>query len=543
MNDLRYAFRQLLKNPGLTTVVVLTLALGIGANTAIFSVVNCVLLRPLPFPAAERLVMILTAHQRERWKMVFDPDFKEWTEQNHVFELMAAYGSGEATLLSGGEPKRIRSAEVTVDFFSLLGVKPLAGRTFSPEEHQAGGPRAVILSEGMWRDRFGANPSVIGQGITLDGRNMTVVGVLPGRFNFPEDCEVWTSLVLDTRRNNAFHQALARLKPDVTREQAQAEMDAIAQRLAQALPPSAPGQGVSLVSMREQIVGGTRSLLFMFLGAVGFVLLIACANVTNLLLARAAARRKETQIRVALGAGRARITRHFLTESLLLAVTGGVFGLLLAVWGLDLLIALMPPNLVPRIGEIGLDVGVLGFNFALSLLTGVAFGLAPAWQASRANSNETLKEGGRSQSSGVRHRFLRQALVSAEIAVSIVLLIGAGLMVKSFARLREVKLGFNPERTLTLNLSLPRANYPSPPPMKAFYREVLDRIRAVPGVRSTGFVNAVPEFADHPKVVNGASDVMVEVFGDKGRHARSAVGSGSLPVNVAVEVEAIAEID
>ncbi|MEO8428449.1 MAG: ABC transporter permease [Verrucomicrobiota bacterium] len=496
MNDLKFAFRQLLKNPGFTAVAVLTLALAIGANTAIFSVVNGVLLRPLPFPAADRLVMIHTIHQGEgqsqRWESVFDPDFKEWTEQNHVFDHMAAYGTGQATLLSGGEPKRIGSAEVTADFFPLLGVKPLAGRTFLPEEHQPGGARAVMLSEGLWRDRFGANPSVIGQGITLDGRNVTVVGVLPGRFNFPTDCDVWTSLVLDTGRNNTLHRALARLKPGATRERAQAEMDTIAQRLAQVLPAAAPGKGVSLVSLQEHIVGGTRPLLFVFLGAVGFVLLIACANVTNLLLARATARRKEIQIRVALGAGRLRIARHLLTESVLLAVVGGALGLLLAVWGLGLLIALMPPNLVPRIGEIGLDGRVLGFNFALSLLTGIAFGLAPAWQASAADANEALKEGGRNQSSGVRQRFLRQALVAAEIAVSLVLLIGAGLMLKSFSRLREVKLGFNPERTLTLNLSLPRANYPGPQQMKAFYRNVLDRVHALPGVRSAGFANAVP---------------------------------------------------
>jgi len=455
-----------------------------------------VLLRPLPFPASDQLVIIHTINQRDgrsqRFESVFDPDFKEWNGQNHVFDSMAAYGSGQVTLLSGGEPERIGSTEVTTDFFSLFGVKPLAGRTFLPEEHQPGGPRAVMLSEGLWRNRFGADQSIIGRAITLDGKSVTVVGVLPGEFHFPGDCDVWTSLVLDTSRGNAIHRALARLKPGVTLERAQAEMDTIARRLAQTRPASAPGNGVSLVSLHEQIVGKTRSLLFVFLGAVGFVLLIACANVMNLLLARAAARRKEIQVRVALGAGRARIVRHLLAESLLLAGAGGVLGLLLAVWGLGLLIALMPPNLVPRIGEVGLDLRVLGFNFALSLLTGIAFGLAPAWQASRTDANEALKEGGRSQSSGVRHRFLRQALVAAEIAVSIVLLIGAGLMLKSFARLREVKLGFNPERTLTLNLSLPHANYSSPARIKAFYQEVLDRVRVLPGVRLAGFANAVP---------------------------------------------------
>jgi predicted permease len=482
--DLRYGARMLRRNPGFTAVAVLTLALGIGANTAIFSVVNCVLLRPLPFPVADRLLM--------SDGMVFDTDFKGWTEQNHVFNYMAAYGSEEATLLTGGEPKRIQSAEVTVDFFSLLGVKPLAGRTFLPEEHQAGGPGAVILSERLWHDRFGANPSVIGQGITLDGRNVTVTGVLPGRFNFPEGCDVWTALVLDTSRHNASHRALARLKPGVTREQAQAEMDTICRRLDQALPAGAVGAAVSLLSMQDYIVRGARSLLFVLLGAVGFVLLIACANVSHLLLARAAARQREIQIRVSLGAGRARIARQLLTESVLLAAVGGVLGLLLATWGLHLLIALMPSKLVPRIGEIGLDFRVLGFNFASSLLAGVAFGLAPAWQAARGGANEALKEGCRNHSTSLRHRFLRQALVAAEITLSIVLLIGAGLMLKGFARLHEVKLGFNPQRTLALNLSLPSANYPSLTSTKVFYREVLDRIRVLPGVRAAGFANAVP---------------------------------------------------
>ncbi len=497
MNDLKFAFRQLLKSPGFSLVAVLTLALGIGATTAIFSVVNCVLLRPLPFPAPDRLVMIEGIHQREdgttqRFGRVFDPDFKQWTELNHVFEHLAAYGSGEATLLSGGEPRRIRSSEVTIDFFALLGVQPLAGRTFRAEEHETGGPRAVMLSERLWRDRFGANPAIIGQGITLDGRNVTVAGVLPARFNFPEECEAWTSLVLTPSRGNAFHQALARLKAGVTLGRAQAEMDTLAGRMAQALPSSAPAKGVILLSLQEQIVGGARSLLWVFLAAVGCVLLSACANVTHLSLARAAARRKELQIRAALGAGRARIARHLLTESLVLGVAGGLLGLLLAVWGLQLLIALMPPNLVPRIGEIELDVRVLAFNFGVSLLTGAAFGLLPAWQASRSSANEALKEGGRNQSPGVRHRFVRQAIVAMEITVSVVLLIGAGLLVKSFTRLREVKLGFNSERTLTLDLSLPRVNYPGPLQMKAFYREVLDRVRALPGVRSAGFANAVP---------------------------------------------------
>ena len=316
----------LLKNPGFTAVAVLTLALGIGANTAIFSVVNGVVLRPLPFTAADRIVMIHTIHQsdsqEQRWETVFDPDFKEWTEQNRVFDHMAAYGNGQATVLSGGEPVRINSAEVTIDFFSLLGVKPLVGRTFLPEEHQPGGPRAVMLREGLWRNRFGANPSIVGQGITLDGQSVTVAGVLPERFNFPPECDVWTSLVLDTRRNNAYHRALARLKLGVTLEQAQAEMDTIAQRIAQSLPAAAPGKSVSLVSLHEHIVGGTRTLLFVFLGAVGFVLLIACANVTNLLLARAVGHKQQMAVAAALGARRAELVRMALRETAVLAAVG-----------------------------------------------------------------------------------------------------------------------------------------------------------------------------------------------------------------------------
>ncbi|HTL54036.1 MAG TPA: ABC transporter permease [Candidatus Limnocylindrales bacterium] len=496
MNNLKFVLRQLLKNPGFTIVVVLTLGLGIGATTAIFSVVNAVVLRPLPFPNADRLLMIQTIHQDEhgiqRFETVFDADFKQWTEQNRVFEHMAAYGTGQATLLSGGEPLRLNSSEVTIDFFSLLGVKPILGRTFLAEEHQAGSPRAVMLSESLWRDRFGANSSIVDQTITLNGQNFTVAGVLPRRFNFPPECRVWTSLVLDTRRNNSVHHALARLKSGMTREEAQTDMDAITQRIAKELPAGAPAGGVSLGSLHDQIVGGTRSLLFVFLGAVGFVLLIACANVTNLLLSRAAARQKEMQIRAALGAGRGRIVHQLLTESVLVSVMGGVLGLLFAVWSLGLLIALMPANLVPRVGEIGLDIRVLGFNFALALVTGVAFGLAPAWQASRANIGETLKESGRSQSTGVQRRWLRQVLVAGEIAVSIVLLVGAGLLLKSFVSLREVKLGFNPERVLTLNLALPNASYPTAARIKGFYEEVIDQLRALPGVRATGLANAVP---------------------------------------------------
>jgi predicted permease len=497
LQDLRFGVRMLRKNPGFTIVAVLTLALGIGANTAIFSIVNCVLLKPLPFRDADEIVTIQTivqdkgGSQQFRWDVVFDPDFKEWREQNHVFQQMAAYGSGQTTLLSGGEPERIGSAEVTVDFFALLGVRPLVGRTFLPEEHQLGGPRSAMLGEHLWRDRFGGNPSVIGRQITLDGQGVTVVGVLPDQFKFPSECDVWTSMVLNTNRGNASHRALARLKPGVTLQQAQAEMDTISHRLAQTLPASAPGKGAGLVFLQEQIVGSTRSLLFVFLGAVGFVLLIACANVANLLLARAATRQKEVQIRVALGASRLRIARQLLTESILLAAAGGVIGLLLALGGVELIVAFVPPNLVPRIEEVGLDARMLGFNFGLSFLTGIAFGLAPAWQAARSNPNGALKAGG-NQSSDRRQHFLRQALVAAEISVSIVLLLGAGLMLKSFSRLHHVKLGFNPERTLTLSLSLPSEGYPNSDKVRAFYREALEQIQALPGVRAAALANAAP---------------------------------------------------
>jgi predicted permease len=496
MNDLRFAFRQLAKNPGFTAVAVLTLALAIGANTTMFSVVDAVLIRPLPFPDSGRLVTILGTSQRagnhEVFEAMTDPDFKSYREQTHAFESMASYGGGQSTLLTGEEAERLASAEVTVDFFAMLGVRPLLGRTFRPEEHEAGHQRVTMLSEKLWRTRFGGNPSVVGQDIELDGNQVTVAGVLPARFNFPRDCQIWTPLVLKDDRGNAYHRVMARLKPGVTLEQAQSEMNTVADRLAMEFPKSNAGGGVSLVPAREHLVQRARTLLFVFLGAVGFVLFIACANVANLLLSRATSRQTEIVIRSALGASRKRIVMQVLTESVVLALAGGFLGFLFASWGVTLLVSFIPSDLVPRVDEVKLDGRILTFNFLVSVLTGLCFGLAPACQATKTNLSEALKEGGRRLSVARRHQALRQGLVAAQTAISLVLLIGSGLLLRSFVRLSEVELGFNPDKTLTMNVALPAARYPTVTQMKAFYGEILTRTRAVPGVISAGIANAVP---------------------------------------------------
>ena len=493
--DLHYGLRMLRTRPGFTAVAVLTLALGIGANSAIFSIVNAVLLRSLPYPQPDRLMMVFTSSQRPGWRMktssVYDPDFIEWREQNRVFEGMAAYSGGPFNLTGSGEPERVSGAQVTANFFSVLGVKPILGRAFFAEEEQPGHHHVVLVSERLWRRRFGGDPALVGRMIKLDGESFTVVGIMPATFQFPNQADLWSPAVLVNNRGNAFRRVIARLKPGVTQAQAQAEMATIASRLEQEFPKSNRGLGANVVSLHEQVVGNARSALLIFLGAVGFVLLIACANVANLLLARAAARQKEIAIRAALGAGRWRLVRQFLTESVLLSLSGGALGLLLSFWGIPLLVALIPPKSIPRVEEIGIDGWVLGFTFALSLVTGLLFGLAPALQASKPELNESLKEGGQTAAVFGRHR-LRRFLVVSEMALALVLLIGAGLMIKSFLRLREVKPGFNPEHVLAMNVTLSESAYRTPIQMKQFYQQALARLAALPGVVSAGTVNYLP---------------------------------------------------
>jgi predicted permease len=496
--DLRYGLRALRKRPGFTAVAVITLALGIGANTAIFSVVNTILLRPLPYKDPDRLVMVwedATKHGYPR-DTPAAANFVDWREQNKVFEGMAAVADQSFNLTGVGDPERLDGKRVSANLFGLLGVEPVLGRGFLPEEDAPGAGRVAVLSHGLWQRRFGADPAVVGRALDLNGQSYTVVGVMPPAFQFPSpDVQLWVPIAFTQQqaasRGNHYLQVVARLKPGVGVEQAQAEMSTIASRLQQQYPEQNTDLGAAVVPLHEQVVGDIRPALLILLGAVGFVLLVACANVANLLLARAAARQKEIALRVALGASRARLVRQFLTESLLLAALGGVVGLLLALWGVNLLKAFVPDS-ISQVKAIAVDVKVLGFTLLVSLFTGFVFGLAPATQASNFNLSETLKEGGRDAISSGRGKRIRSALVVAEVAVSLVLLVGAGLLINSFLRLRSVEPGFRADNLLTMGVVLPAQKYPDHARRAAFYDELLRRVEAVPGVKSAAVTNWIP---------------------------------------------------
>ncbi|HWS54894.1 MAG TPA: ABC transporter permease [Pyrinomonadaceae bacterium] len=499
--DLRYGLRVLVKNPGFTAVAVVALALGIGANSAIFSVVNAVLLRPLPYKDPGRLVMVWEDNTSKGYPRdtPAPANFVDWRDQSQVFEGVAALAHESFNLTGAGEPERLDGRRVSAGLFPMLGVEPQLGRAFTPEEDQPGGARAVVLSHGLWQRRFGSDPKVIGTALTLNGTSHTVVGVMPQGFEIPGHTGRADELIVPiaftqqeaASRSRHFLMVLARLKPGVTLEQAQAEMNTIAARLQQQYPNTNTGVGAAVVSLHEQMVGDIRPALLVLLGAVGFVLLVACANVANLLLARAAARQKEIALRVALGASRARLIRQFLTESILLAALGGVVGLLLSVWGVNLLKAFIPEG-ISQAKAIAIDAKVLGFTLLISLLTGLIFGLAPATQASSFNLNETLKEGGRDSATGGRGNRIRSLLVVAEVAVSLVLLIGAGLLINSFLRLRSVDPGFRADNLLTMRVVLPDLKYPDQARRSAFYAEVVRRVGALPGVQSAAVTNWIP---------------------------------------------------
>ncbi len=503
--DLRYGMRMILNRPGFSAVVVLVLALGIGATSAIFSVVNAVLLRPLPYPEPDRLMMVFSASEKggrsERVGTVFGPDFVELRDQCRSCAQVAAYtGTGPSNLTGGAEPERVRVAEVTPNLFATLGAQPMLGRTFLPEEvgrttavndMQTIGSRAVILSYGLWQRRFGADPAVIGKTVKVEGDACAVIGVMPDGFKFPGEAEAWMPVAPSPKRNNAILRVVARLQPDVTHAQAQAELATIARRLEQEFPQTNRGVGVNLVPLQERMVGNVRSSLLIFLGAVSFVLLIACANVANLSLARAASRQKEMAVRTALGASRLRIIRQLLTESLLLALAGGGLGLSLAFGILKLLLAFAPQE-IPRLNAIGIDPWALGFTLLLSVLTGVIFGTAPALQASRPDLNATLKEGGTGATGGASRHRLRGLLVVAEVSMALVLLIGAGLLLKNFTRLRETELGFNPDHVLTASVTLPKATHPTATLKKAYYQQSLDRLAARSETQAVGVITSLP---------------------------------------------------
>jgi putative ABC transport system permease protein len=486
----------LVKKPGFTLTAVITLALGIGATSTIFNFVNGILLRPLPYQDSERLVLLdETAPKRGIASMgVSFPNFLDWREQNRGFTGIAAYGGGnDYTLTGSGEPEELSGADISYNTFEVLGVAPILGRTFTAEEDRPGNGLVVILSYGLWGRRFGAKPEIIGQKITLNNRPHTVVGVMPPGFKFPEVDDLWTPLALDTTmwtRNDHGMSAIARLKPGVTLQQARTDMTDVARRVEEQNPVTNEGMSVNIIPLREGLAGDYRKALLILMGVVGLVLLIACVNVANLLLARSSSRAKEVAIRTALGAGRWRVFRQLVTESVVLGLMGGALGLTLAFWGLDLLLAAIPIDL-PFWMKFDLDGRVLGFTIGVTLLTGLIFGAAPALQASKVDLNESLKDGGRGASGMGRHRMLR-SLVVAEVALSLVLLIGAGLMARSFMRLQHTSAGLNPENLLTLRLNLPGEKYDTPGKRHAFYKELLERIGAAPGVEAAGAVSNLP---------------------------------------------------
>jgi putative ABC transport system permease protein len=505
MNDLRFALRQLLKNPGFTAVAVLTLALGIGATTAIFSVVHAVLLQPLPYPEPDRLVRIhetIPVRGVERVP-VSVANYLDWRRQAASFSEMAAHRWLDINLTGAGEARRLKGARVTSGFFAVLGVPPILGRSFTAEEEARGRHQVALISEEMWRRDFGGEASVLGRSLTLDGEVHVVVGVMPSRMRYPSrGLDVWVPAAFFeselTQRGNHGWGVVARLKTGIKAAQAGIEVAGIAGRIAAEFE-DVKDFNARVVSLHEEVVGEKRTPLLVLLGAVGCVLAIACANVANLLLARASSRRKEFAIRASLGAGRGAILRQLLLESVTLSSVGGAFGILLAYAGVAVFRAL-PPQLLPRADEIRLSLPVLFFALGVSLGTGLLFGLVPAIRASGSDANEVLKEGGRGGSEGLRRNRYRASLVVAEVALSMVLLAGAGLLLRSFIKLQEVDPGFRAEGVATADLLLPDSAYPTGDRQAAVFQQVLERLRAQPGVEAAGAVFGLPQGRMRSKV-------------------------------------------
>ena len=499
--DIRYGFRMLAKKPGFTAIAAVTLALGIGANTAIFSVVNAVLLRPLPYRQPERLVEIWETNPIKGWKdaPVAPANFYDWEQQNEVFQGMATYliSPGNFALTGKDEPERLRGQTVSGNLFSVLGAEAALGRTFLPEETWKGKNEVVVLSHGLWKRRFGEDPNIIGQTISLNARNYTVVGVMPGGFYFPDKTvDLWAPWGLDPNqianlRRPHFMRVVARLKSGTTLARAQAEMTTIAGRLEQQYPGTNIKMGVGLGLLHDWTVTDTRLPLLILLAAVGFILLIACANIANLLLARAATRMREIAIRTALGAGRLRLVRQLLTESLIMSVLGGALGLMLAVWGTALLLAFSPGN-IPRFDEISIDASVFSFTLGITFLTTLVFGLVPALASSKIDLTLSLKEGGQKGGGDARHNRARSLFVVLEVAFALMLLIGAGLMIKSFVRLEQVNPGFDPENILALQISLPASKYKEDAQQIGFYQQALERVRNLPEVSDASITLTLP---------------------------------------------------
>jgi predicted permease len=496
LQEVRYALRQLRKSTGFTAVAVITLALGIGANTAIFSVVNAVLLRPLPYRDDSRLVVIL----HKGHNPVSPANFIDWRNQNHVFEQIGAAEYWTPNLTGTDNPEKLWALHVSPDILPMLGVQPLLGRVFLPEEQESGKQHEVLLSYRLWQSHFAGNPTIVGQSVALNGESYNVVGVMPPQFKFAPfwatKAELWAPLALGSRisdRSGGSLRVFARLKPGVTLEQAQAEMAAITEQIEREFPGTS--RDMKVLSLREKVVGDIRPSLFVLLGAVGFVLLIACANVSHMLLARSAARQREAALRSALGAGRWDMLRQFLTESLVLALIGGGAGLLLATWGVRALLGLGFAD-IPRVETVGVDGRVMLFALVISLLTGVAFGMAPAWRVTAVNLTDALKEGQRGSGEGRRSNRLRGLLVSSEFALAVVLLAGAGLMVRSFLALQHVDPGFDQHNLLSMVVGVSGTEEAVAGHTGSFYQQVLQKVSAVPGVQFASAINHLPLAGD-----------------------------------------------
>ncbi len=499
LQDLRYGARTLLKKPEFTLIAVITLALGIGANTAIFSIVNAVLLRPLPYAESHRLVSMTEQHEQIPTRWVSYPNFLDWRARSQSFEAMATIRGWQMTMTGEGEAQSVLARMVTADYFRVMGARPSHGRDFIQEEDRFGSQMVAIISHAFWKSQFGGDPEIIDKSVLLNNQLFKVIGVMPEEFQHQGPPALWVLTEQYAEPESGwFHRdtriagsVIARLKPGVTIEQARAEMKTIEEQLISEYPMQNGGNRIKLVSLQESIVGDTRQSLLLLLAAVGVVLLIACANVANLLLARAAGRQREFAIRAALGASRWRVLRQLLVESVLLAVVGGGLGLLLANWGIDLLIKLAPPDL-PRLAGVTIGWQVLGYTLALSMLTGIVFGIAPAWQSAKINLQEALKEGGRN-TGDARGGRLRNGFVIAEVALAMVLLVGAGLFIKSFARLLASDPGFSPQNVVTMQL-LPREAYPGRPQLTQFHSQLLERLAALPGVEAACVLNDLPGF-------------------------------------------------
>jgi putative ABC transport system permease protein len=516
--DLKYGFRVLLKSPGFSAAAVIVLALGIGANSAIFSVVNAVLLRPLPFRDPGLLAMVYHVPPQNSFPgskifAVSPANFLDWHAQNHVFEGMSIFHPTTMTVTGKDQPEAIEGMVVSSEFFSVLGATPIQGRTFTPEEDQDGHGRVVVLSYPFWQSRFGSDPHAVGKSITFNGQPYSIIGVMPAGFHFPDQGQYfvplgWTDEDRAVRKNHNYL-VIARLKRGVSMPQAQAEMEAISTRLEQAYPEADKGWGAAIVPLREDLVGDVRPALLVLLGAVAFVLLIACANVANLVLAKALGRRKEIAIRTALGASWQRVIQQMLAETVLLAGAGGALGLLVAHGGIALIVAFFGDKL-PQTGGVALDGKVVGFTLGISILTGIIAGLAPAWRLARTNVNEGLKQGLGRTDADSGGRGTRNVLVASEVGLSLVLLIGAGLMIRSLWVLHRVNPGLDPHNVLTVRVTLPREKYPKPEQQLAFYTQVAERVRALPGVDSVGTIDSLPFVNDgstQPVAIEGRPEI------------------------------------